>query len=351
MTETPEPESEILLYQTEDGRVRIDVRFESETAWLTQASIARLYQTTPQNITMHIAAVYEEGELSEEATCKTYLQVRQEGARRVQRNLKHYSLPMVLAVGYRVRSSLGTLFRRWATARLEEYVRKGFALDDARLKNPPGPGVPDYFDELLERIRDIRSSEKVFWKKVLEIYATSIDYDPNAEATQRFFATVQNKMHWAAHGHTAGEVIVARADAAKPNMGLTSWAGAKPRKSDVVIAKNYLAADELDTLNRIVSAYLEFAELQAMSRRPMSMADWAAKLDDFLRLGDRDVLKHTGMVSHEEAVSAAKREYAQFAKRRAELPDPVDEDFAQALEEIKQLQRRRPVEGRSKRKP
>lgn len=193
MSEASEPESEILLYQTEDGRVRIDVRFEGETAWLTQASIARLYQTTPQNITMHIAAVYEEGELSEEATCKDYLQVRQEGARRVRRSLKHYSLPVVLAVGYRVRSSLGTLFRKWATARLEEYVRKGFTLDDARLKNPSGPGSPDYFDELLERIRDIRSSEKIFWKKVLEIYATSIDYDPSDEATQRFFATVQKQ--------------------------------------------------------------------------------------------------------------------------------------------------------------
>jgi hypothetical protein len=218
---SPPPEAEFLLYQTEDGRTRVEVRFEGDTLWLTQAALAALFQTTPQNITQHIAAIYSERELEEGATCKSFLQVREEGPRRVQRNLKHYSLPVILAVGYRVRSHRGTQFRQWATARLDEYLRKGFTLDDARLKNPPGPGGPDYFDELLARIRDIRSSEMLFWKKVLEIYATSIDYDPNTDASQRFFATVQNKMHWAAHGHTAAEIIIARADATKPNMGLT----------------------------------------------------------------------------------------------------------------------------------
>jgi len=292
-------EAEFLLYRTEDCRARVEVRFDGETAWLTQAGLAELFQTRSQNISQHIAAIYTERELDQAATCKQYLQVQREGSRQVRRHLKHHSLPMILAVGYRVRSARGTQFRQWATARLEEYVVKGFAMDDARLKNPPGPGVPDYFDELLARIRDIRSSEKVFWRKVLQIYATSIDYDPSADASQRFFATVQNKMHWAAHGQTAAEVIAARADAGKPNMGLSSWIGAVPRKSDVTVAKNYLAADELDALNRIVSGYLEFAELQALGRRPMYMADWIAKLDDFLRLGERDIIGHAGTVSHD----------------------------------------------------
>ncbi len=207
--------AEFLLYRTEDGRARVEVRFDGETAWLTQAAMAELFQTTPQNIGQHVGAIYTEGELDPAATCKQYFQVRREGSRDVRRRLKHYSLPMIIAVGYRVRSARGTQFRQWATARLEEYVVKGFTMDDARLKNPPGPGVPDYFDELLPRIRDIRSSEKVFWRKVLQIYGTSIDYDASAEASQRFFATVQNKMHWAAHGHTAAEVIAARADAGR----------------------------------------------------------------------------------------------------------------------------------------
>ena len=231
-------QAEILLYQAEDGRPRIEVRFEGDTAWMTQAGLAELYQTSPQNITQLIAAIYAEGELDEGTTCKSNLQLRREGSRDVRRQLKHYSLPVVLAVGYRVRSGRGTQFRRWATGRLEEYVVKGFTMDDVRLKNPPGPGVPDYFGELLARIRDIRSSEKVFWRKVLEIYATSIDYDANADASQCFFATVQNKMHFAAHGHTAAEVIAERADADKPNMGLSSWAGAVPRKTDAAVAKN-----------------------------------------------------------------------------------------------------------------
>lgn len=334
-------EAEFLLYQTEDGRTRVEVRFEGETLWLTQAALAALFQTTPQNITQHIAAIYEERELEEDATCKPFLQVREEGQRRVQRSLKHYSLAMILAVGYRVRSHRGTQFRQWATARLDEYLRKGFTLDDTRLKNPPGPGVPDYFDELLARIRDIRSSEKIFWKKVLDIYSTSIDYDPHIETSQLFFATVQNKMHWAAHGHTAAEIILARADATKPNMGLTAWAGDVPRRADIAVAKNYLAAEELEALNRIVNAYLEFAELQALNRKPMHMADWISKLDDFLRLSEREILRHAGTVSRETAVAKAEHEYARFSTQRASLPSPIEAHFSEAIREVRQLEKKR----------
>lgn len=347
MNMLPPPEAErheptrssFLLYQTEDGRTRVEVRFDGDTAWLTQATLAELYQTTPQNITQHIAAIYAEGELDEAATCKPYLQVRTEGARQIQRSLKHYSLPMILAVGYRVRSHRGTQFRKWATARLEEYLIKGFTLDDQQLKQG---GSGDYFDELLARIRDIRSSEKVFWRKVLDIYATSIDYDPGVEPSQRFFQTVQNKMHWAAHGHTAAEVIAARADAEKPNMGLLSWSGDAVRKSDVTIAKNYLDGEELDALNRIVTAYLEFAELQAINRKPMYMAGWIRKLDDFLRLSEREILTHAGRISHEAAVARAESEYHRFAAIRATLPTPVDLHFAEAVRQIDQLDRARP---------
>ena len=264
----------------------------------------------------------------------------------MRRNLRHYSLPVVIAVGYRVRSTRGTQFRQWATARLEEYVVKGFTMDDARLKNLPGPGVPNYFDELLARIRDIRSSDKVFWRKVLQIYATSIDYDPSAEASQRFFATVQNKMHWAAHGHTAAEVIAARADADQPNMGLSTWAGDVPRKSDGTVARNYLAADELDALNRIVSAYLEFAELRALGRRPMHMADWIAKLDDFLRLGERDILERAGKVAHDVAVARAESEYERFSAHRATLPSTVEQDFDESVQAVKQIESRRGPRGK-----
>jgi len=331
-------EAEFLLYQTEDGRTRVEVRFDGETAWLTQASLAELYQTSPQNITQHIAAIYEDGELDEGATCKPFLQVREEGSRQVRRNLKHYSLPMILAVGYRVRSLRGTQFRQWATSRLEEYLVKGFTLDDERLKRAGGG---NYFDELLARIRDIRSSEKVFWRKVLEIYATSIDYDARAEASQRFFATVQNKMHWAVHGQTASEVISARADSTQPNMGLTSWTGERPRKVDAAVAKNYLDHDELEALNRIVNAYLEFAELQALDRKPMYMADWIRKLDDFLRLSDRDILTHAGKVSHDDAVAKAQLEYERFSSERRELPSPVEQHFEEAIDDVKRLEKKR----------
>lgn len=331
--------SSFVLYQAEDGRTRVEVRFDGDTAWLTQAALAELYQTTPQNITQHIAAIYAEGELAEAATCKPYLQVRTEGTRQIQRSLKHYSLAMILAVGYRVRSHRGTQFRKWATVRLEEYLIKGFTLDDQRLKQGGGG---DYFDELLARIRDIRSSEKVFWRKVLDIYATSVDYDPRVEPSQRFFQTVQNKMHWAAHGHTAAEVIAARADAEKPNMGLLSWSGDSVRKSDVAIAKNYLDGEELDALNRIVTAYLEFAELQAKTRKAMYMADWIRKLDDFLRLSEREILTHAGRISHEAAVARAESEYDRFAAARTALPNPVDVHFAEAMQQMDQLDRAHP---------
>lgn len=349
MTDDPQlpTSAEFLLYSTDDGRARVQVRFESNSVWLTQAAMAELFHTTPQNITIHIGAIYEEGELDPEATCKAFLQVRLEGSRQVQRSLKHYSLPMILAVGYRVRSARGTQFRQWATARLEEFLTKGFVLDDARLKNPPSPGQPDYFEELLARIRDIRSSEKLFYKKVLAIYATSIDYDPRVESSQRFFQTVQNKMHWAAHGQTAAEVIVARADATKPNMGLTSWAGETPRKADVVVAKNYLKAEEVEALNRIVTAYLEFAELQAMNRRPMHMADWIAKLDDFLRLSDKEILSHAGKVSREMAMAKAETEYDRFAAARAALPSQVEKDFEDAVRGVRSLETGRKRAGAS----
>jgi len=334
----PRGGSEIILYQSEDGRSRIEVRMEGGTVWLTQGLMAELFLTTPQNITMHIRGIYAERELEEGATCKPYLQVRQEGSRKIERQIKHYNLDMILAVGYRVRSPRGTQFRQWATERLKEYLVKGFVLDDERLKQAGG-GV--YFDELLERIRDIRSSEKVFWKKVLEIYATSMDYNPDAKASQLFFKTVQNKMHWAAHGHTAAEIIQERADAGKPHMGLTSWSGGRPRKSDVAVAKNYLSPVELDTLNRIVSLYLDFAELQAGQRRPMSMKDWIAKLDDFLRISEREILDHAGKVSQENARLKAEAEYDKFRAFTAAEPGPVEKDFENALKKLKQLEGKR----------
>lgn len=332
------PQSEMILYQTEDGRTRIQCRFENETIWLTQALIAELFQTTPQNVTLHLKAIYEEGELDEVATCKDYLQVRREGDREVSRNLRHYNLAAILAVGYRVRSHRGTQFRQWATAQLSEYLVKGFAMDDERLKNPPGKGQTDYFDELLERIRDIRSSERRFYQKVLDIYATSVDYSPKTEMSQEFFATVQNKMHWAAHGHTAAEVIHQRADASQPLMGLTSTRpGGVIRKDDVSIAKNYLDREELEALNRIVNAYLEFAELQAMNRKPMTMAGWIVKLDDFLKLSGRELLQNAGKISADDAREKAEAEYDRYRKFLDSQPRQVDDDLDRTVTEIKKL--------------
>ncbi len=331
-------EGQILIFN--DGGLNLRVRLDGRTVWLTQAGIAELFQTTTQNVTMHLTAIYDDGELAEAATCKEYLQVRTEGARQVQRLLKHYNLDAIVAVGLRVRSARGTTFRQWAVARLTELLAKGFTLDDERIK--AGRTLGDhFFDELLARIRDIRSSERMFWQKVLDIYATSIDYDGRAEASQLFFKTVQNKMHWAAHGHTAAEVVAARADADKPHMGLTVWKNAPAgpvRKADVAVAKNYLSADEIDALNRIVNAYLEFADLQARGKKPMHMADWIGKLDDFLKLSDQEILTHAGKVSHEAAKLKAEAEYETFRAAQAALPQPVDRDFAEAVAEIAKIE-------------
>lgn len=338
MSDEPRLQSEFILYQTEDGRTRIQCRFENETLWLTQAQIAELFQTTPQNVTLHLKAIFAEGELAEAATCKDYLQVRSEGAREVSRKLRHYRLEAILAVGFRVRSHRGTQFRQWATARLNEYLVKGFTMDDERLKNPPGKGQTDYFDELLERIRDIRSSERRFYQKVLDIYATSVDYTPDAEQSQRFFAAVQNKMHWATHGHTAAEVIAERADAAKPFMGLqTTRPGGIVRKDDVGIAKNYLTEDELQVLNRIVNLYIEYAELQALERKVMTMQDWITKLDEFLKISGRKLLDHAGRISAESARAKAELEYARYRSLLDAQPQRVDAEFEKAAKELKKL--------------
>ncbi len=334
--------SEFILYQTEDGRTRIQCRFENDTLWLTQAQIAELFQTTSQNITTHLKAIFAEGELEEEATCKDYLQVRQEGPREVSRNLRHYRLEAILALGYRVRSQRGTQFRQWATGRLSEYLVKGFTMDDERLKNPPGPGQTDYFDELLERIRDIRSSERRFYQKVLDIYATSIDYTPDSELSQQFFATVQNKMHFATHGHTAAELIAERADADQPFMGLQSTRpGGIVRKQDAAIAKNYLREDELQVLNRIVNLYLEFAELQALEPKPMTMRDWISRLDEFLKISGRELLDHAGKVSAEQARRKAELEYDRFRSKIDSQPRPIDAEFDRVARQLKQLPRSR----------
>ena len=328
------PSSELVLYRTEDARTRIEVRLEGGTVWLTQAQMGELYQVSPKTISEHLQNIFAEGECDPERTIRNFRTVRQEAHRQVRRDLDHYNLDAILAVAYRVRSARGTQFRQWATERLREYLVKGFTLDDERLKRGPDDG---YFDELLARIRDIRSSERMFWRKVLDIYATSIDYDSSAEASQRFFKTVQNKMHWAAHGHTAAEIVVTRADAAKPQMGLTTWSASRPRKLDAGIAKNYLNAQELDALNKIVNAYLEFAEVQALNRRPMTMADWISKLDDFLRLGERDVLSHAGSISHEVAAKHAELQFELFRQQQAKAPAAVDRDFDAATRELKSI--------------
>lgn len=322
--------SEILIYKTDDGRVRIDVRIENDTAWLTQAGMAELFQTTTQNITTHLKAIYKCQELSVEATCKEYLQVQKEGQREVSRTLKYYNLDAILAVGYRVRSPRGNQFRAWASAQLKEFIVKGFVLDDERLKLKNS-----YFEDLLARIRDIRSSEKVFYRKIQDIYATSIDYDSDTERTQAFFATVQNKMHWAVAGKTAAEIIYERADSAKPNMGLTSWSGKDVKKSDVTIAKNYLAVEELDILNRLVNQYLEYAELQALSRKPMYMKDWAKKLDDFLKFNDQKILDSAGKVSAQMAEENARKTFEQYQKiQLSKDTAPFHPDFEKTIKAL-----------------
>jgi len=324
-----------LIYESEDGQIKLDVRLEHETLWLTQPLMAELFQTTQQNISQHILNIYQEGELNQDSTHKKFLSVRQEGSRQVQRELDYYNLDMIISVGYRVKSLIATRFRIWATKRLREYIIKGFTMDDERLKQAGGGG---YFEELLARIRDIRSSEKVFWRKVLDIYATSIDYDPRTDMARQFFKVIQNKMHWAAHGHTAAEVIFDRADASKPNMGMTNWVGASIRKSETETAKNYLSEDELNLLNRIVTMYLEYAELQALNRTPMTMQDWIDKLDDFLKLSGRDLLEHAGKITHEEALIKAHQQYEAFHQKLLQQPTRAEIDFVNAEQALKKFE-------------
>lgn len=327
MTYSIPPVGEIVLYQTDDGRTRVECRFADESLWLSQALMAELFQTSPQNITLHLKALYEEGEIEESATCKEYLLVRREGGRDVRRKVKHYNLDAILAVGYRVRSDRGTQFRRWATERLREYLVKGFAMDDERLKNPPLPGssVPDYFDELLARIRDIRASERRMYLRVREIFALAGDYDPGNKRTTEFFQTIQNKLHFAATGKTAPELIAERADRTRPNMGLTSWKGEVVRKADVTVAKNYLNAEEIDTLNRIVVMWLDYAEDQAKRRKQVFLTDWERKLDEFLAFNERNVLTGRGKVSKADADAHAEAEYEAFAAHRRALAEAEGE--------------------------
>ncbi|QVL50925.1 MAG: virulence RhuM family protein [Thiocapsa sp.] len=323
---------QFLVYAAEDGRIKIDVRLADETVWLTQPLMADLFQTTQQNISQHIRNVYDEGELSPEATNKKFLSVRQEGRREVQRNLDHYNLDMIISVGYRVKSHVATRFRIWATQRLKEYIIKGFVLDDERLRNPDQPF--DYFEELTRRIQDIRTSERRFYQKITDIYATSIDYDPTLDISIRFFQTVQNKMHWAITGQTAAEIVHGRADADQPNMGLTNWRGAKVRKQDVGIAKSYLTEDELAALNNLVEQYLIFAEGQAMRRIPMHMGDWLAKLDAFMNINDREILTYAGKISHQMAQQRAEDEYERFHQRGIAEQDRAGNDFDKLIERL-----------------
>lgn len=320
----PENRSDIVIYQTADGGSRIQVRIEDETVWLTQALMAELFETTPQNITIHIKSIYEDGEVQEEATCKEFLQVRQEGERTVRRQIKHYNLDMILSVGYRVRSKRGIQFRRWATERLREYLVKGFTLDDERLKGRDR--VTDYFDELLARIRDIRASEKRVYQRIRDIFALSPDYAPGEEETRFFFATMQNKMHYAATGLTAAEIIRRRADAEKPNMGLTTWRGGRVLKRDVDTAKNYLSEEEIDTLNRIVVMFLDQAEFRAQRRRNIMMDEWEGILDRFLQNTELPVLPDAGSVSREQAQAWAQQQYDAFAERRRKEAEQTAED-------------------------
>lgn len=323
---------QFLVYQSEDGKLKLDVRLEGETVWLTQQLMAELFQTTQQNISLHILNVYEELELSPEATHKKYLSVRLEGKREVKRLLDYYNLDMIISVGYRVKSHVATRFRIWATQQLTEFIRKGFLLDDERLKNPDHPF--DYFEELERRIQDIRTSERRFYQKITDIYATSIDYDPTLDLSIEFFKTVQNKMHWAITGQTAAEIVHSRVDADKPNMGLTNYRGPKVRKQDIATAKNYLTEDELAALNNLVEQYLIFAQGQAMRRIPMYMKDWIKKLDGFLAINDRDILNHAGKISHEMAKKLAEAEYEKFHQKRLLESETQPSDFDMVIAQI-----------------
>ena len=325
-----ENKSQIIIYQTENGETKLDVRFHDETVWLTQKLMAELFQTTPQNITIHLKNIFEEGELEENTTCKEFLQVQIEGGREVKRKRLYYNLDAIISVGYRIKSHIATKFRQWATNHLREYIVKGFVLDDERLKNPDLPF--DYFEELEKRIQDIRTSEKRFYRKITDIYAASVDYDPMLNISIDFFKTVQNKLHWAATGRTAAEIISLRADSTKVNMGLTNWRGDNIRKTDVSIAKNYLNENELSALNNLVEQYLIFAQGQAQRRIPMYMNNWIEKLNGFLTLNDREILKNAGSISHEIGKGNAEREYKKFKDSQQKMIS--ESDFEKAIKKI-----------------
>jgi len=317
--------SQIVIYKTPSGETKIDVRFDGETVWLTQNALAELFQTTKNNISIHVKNIFEEGELAQNATVKEFLTVQKEGNRDVSRGLEYYNLDLIISVGYRVKSNIATAFRQWATARLGEYIVKGFVMDDERLKNPDVPF--DYFEELTRRIADIRTSEKRFYRKITDIYATSIDYDPTDEQSILFFKTVQNKVHYAITGSTAAEIVASRVDSKKPNAGLTNFRGNKPTKEEVVIAKNYLNEQELLVLNNLIEQYLVFAEGQAMQRIPMYMKDWVERLHEFLQINRKDILRDAGKVSHELAKEIAEKEYDTYAKKSLASPSKADADF------------------------
>jgi len=328
--------SQIIIYQTKSGETKLDVRFQDETVWLTQKLMADLFQTTPQNITIHLKNIFEEGELEEKATCKDFLQVQIEGNREVKRKRIYYNLDAIISVGYRIKSNVATKFRQWATSQLKEFIVKGFILDDERLKNPDLPF--DYFEELEKRIQDIRTSEKRFYRKITDIYATSVDYDPKLIISIDFFKIVQNKLHWAITGQTAAEIITQRADSTQKNMGLTNWRGENVRKVDASIAKNYLNENELSALNNLVEQYLIFAQGQAQRRVPMYMSNWIEKLDGFLTLNDREILNNTGKISHEIGKENADREYKRFKENNQKTMG--EGDFEKAIKKIEYKKRK-----------
>ena len=324
-----ENKSNILIFTTEDNLVKIETQLQDESVWLTQGQMVELFQKSKATISEHIKNIFDEGELNQFSTVRKFRTVQMEGNRNVEREIDFYNLDVIISVGYRVKSHRGTQFRIWATQRLKEYLIKGFVMNDDLLKQS---GSGNYFDELLTRIRDIRSSEKVFWRKVLDIYASSIDYDPKIETSILFFKTIQNKMHWAAHGNTAAEVIYKRIDSEKPNLGLTNFKGNKPTLQEIEVAKNYLSEKELNVLNRMVTAYLEVAELQALNQKPMYMKDWSERLNDFLKMTGNEILNHSGKISHEQAIEKAKNEYQKFKlKNDLELSE-VEKDFLKQIE-------------------
>ena len=324
-------ENKLILYRDDEGRVSVNVRFADEDVWLTQAQLAEIYNTTQQNISLHQKGIYADGELDEEATHKKYLLVRQEGNRQVQREIDHYNLDMIIALGYRVQSLVAVRFRRWATLRLHEYIQKGFTMDDDRLKQ----GGSRYFKELLQRIRDIRSSERNFYQQVTDIYATSTDYDPRSQMTKHFFATVQNKMHYAVHEHTAAELIYERVDNEKPFVGMTNFKGNYVTRDDVKIAKNYLTELELQRLNLLTSQFLDYAEFQALEQNPMTMADWIAALDDQIIRLRKNILEGNGSISHQEAMEKAEREFEIYREREMRL---LESDFDRVVKQLKNIQ-------------